>query len=89
MCHVYKALTLCVHASIDAHRCLQLCSLRELESCSLQAMCVGAVSCASLGELMDNLQRTMQPEAPTLLHAAVRSGSISMASLLLDLGNLG
>ena len=38
---------------------------------------------------MDNLQRTMQPEAPTLLHAAVRSGSISMASLLLDLGNLG
>ena len=56
---------------------------------SLQVMCVGAVSCASLGELVDRAQRAMQPEAPTLLHAAVRSGSISMVSLLLDLGSLG
>ena len=66
-----------------------LCCLNALNVGSLQVMCVGAVSCASLGELVDRAQRPMQPEAPTLLHAAVRSGSISMVSLLLDLGSLG
>ena len=76
---------MCMHAKVSVGPCL----LNVLNACSLQVMCVGAVSCASLGELMYRVQRPMQPEAPPLLHAAVRSGSISMVSLLLDLGSLG
>ena len=79
----------CMHANVSVHPCLQLRSSNVLNVRALQVMCVAAVSCASLRELMDRVQRPMQPEAPTLLHAAVHSGSISMVSLLLDLGSLG
>ena len=52
---------------------------------SMQVMHVAAVGCRSMGELMAKLQMRMTPDSPTLLHAAVRSGSISTTNLLLDL----
>ena len=55
----------------------------------MQVLCVAAVGCSSLAELMKRLGRVMPHDMPTLLHAAARSGSISMATLLLDLDKHG
>lgn len=55
----------------------------------MQVLCVAVVGCTSLAELMTRLLRVLPHETPTLLHAAVRSGSISMATVLLDLDKHG
>ena len=55
----------------------------------MQALYVAAVGCSSVAELMKRLAKLMPHDVPTLLHAAVRSGSISMATVLLYLDKHG
>ncbi len=54
----------------------------------LQALPVAAVGCTSLRQLLSE-EAVLAEGAGTLLHAAVRSESITMVSLLLDLGRYG
>ena len=56
---------------------------------SAQVLPLAAVGCASLGQLVAAAQLHMQPGAGGLLHAAVRSDSLSMVTVLLDLAVQG
>jgi hypothetical protein len=54
-----------------------------------QVLPLAAVGCTDLRQLLALAQAHMQPGAGSLLHAAVRSGSLSMATVLLDLASQG
>lgn len=55
----------------------------------MQALPIAAVGRTSLRQVIEEAQAGLPAGVGTLLHAAVRSESLSMVSLLLDLGKHG